>query len=523
MKKRKFNLSGPIAIVIALLILAIFVPINLIVSYYDKVYDMTPEGKYTLNDKTVQLLDETSDKEIDIYFLSKLQYLQDAPEFLPLYHTLTKLDARDNIKLTCFDPDENTALSRLLDPTGTIGTSEADVFVRYHNKDTDTDVIKKIDHSKIFQSGADGIDYYAGEELIAGAIKICTSGSLPTIYFLTGHGEKSVGEPISIEDIENDQVSEEQLKGFTIYANQIRAKNYNVEELNLDEAGAIPDNAAIIYIAGPQKDITNKEKALLDTYLENGGSVSFLIPPCETGGRFTNIEALLAEFGLGMDYNIVSESLPVNQLYDREGQQSPYFMRVQYTPATDDFTEDLTTDLNILVSEGGYTAGISNTRSFYELPDTAYVGASYIEKSSIIRNVPDSTGTAYTTESKSMGGDSESAAEADKELNNVLLDFGFYSYNKMTGGKIIVFGTTDMIDAELVSPSVNGTGTLALFSNTWLHDSDIEMGIGNKISHYDSMTFKTKAQAEKTLALIVIVPVAVAVIGVIVWLKRRHA
>ena len=40
MKKRKFNLSGPIAIVIALLILAIFVPINLIVSYYDKVYDM---------------------------------------------------------------------------------------------------------------------------------------------------------------------------------------------------------------------------------------------------------------------------------------------------------------------------------------------------------------------------------------------------------------------------------------------------------------------------------------------------
>ena len=69
MKKKKMNLSGTVALITALLVLIIFIPINLIVSYYDKGFDMTPSGKYTLNEKTVQLLDETADKKIDIYCL----------------------------------------------------------------------------------------------------------------------------------------------------------------------------------------------------------------------------------------------------------------------------------------------------------------------------------------------------------------------------------------------------------------------------------------------------------------------
>ena len=213
MQKRKFNLSGPIAIVVALIILLIFVPINLIVAYYDKVYDMTPAGKYTLNPVTAELLDDTSDKEIEIYFTSQLRYLQQVPEYLPLYHTLTQLEERDNIKLICFDPNSDPITADSLDPTGILGISTGDVFVK------SGDVIKKVSHTIIFQND---MNEYAGEDLIAGAIKICTSGSLPTVYFLTGHGEKS------IED------------SYKIYADQLRSNNYDVKELNLDEASSMP-------------------------------------------------------------------------------------------------------------------------------------------------------------------------------------------------------------------------------------------------------------------------------------------
>ena len=39
----------------------------------------------------------------------------------------------------------------------------------------------------------------------------------------------------------------------------------------------------------------------------------------------------------------------------------------------------------------------------------------------------------------------------------------------------------------------------------------------------DKMTFKDGNEATKAIAITVIVPICVAIIGVLVWLKRRHA
>lgn len=503
MKKRRSNFSGAVAVVIALLVLVIFVPINLIVSYYDKGYDMTPAKKYTLNEKTVELINNNSDKQIDIYYLSLLKYFQDseATEFLPLYHTLTQLDDFDNVTLTCFEPNENAALANQLDPDGILGISTADIFVKCG------DVIRKIDHNKIFQKTSDGVPQYAGEELIAAAMSICTKGSLPTVYFLTGHGEKS------IED------------NYSYYANIIRSRNYDVQEINLDETGAVPGNANIIYLAGPTKDITDKERDLLRAYAENGGSMSFLLAPCDTEGRFDNIEAIMEDFGLILDYNIVTETAPVNMLSDRESKQSDNYFRVEYPVGStynEDFTEDLTTDVNMLVSDAGYIAGIANARSMTEIPEDSFPGAGYTERSSIIRNTPAEDGS-YSTVSRAMGGDDTTAREADEMLSGMVLDMGYYSYNKITGGKLIVIGSTAIIDSEMVAESLSATTTLATFSNTWLYDPDIEFGVGNKQTTYDYMTFKDAKEAKSVMVLVYVFPIVLAIIGIAVWLKRRHS
>lgn len=496
MQKKKFNLSGIFAIILSILILLIAVPINLIFSYADKVFDMTPAGKYTLNEKTVQLLDETSDKQIEVYYLYEysLETFQSSPEYLPLYHTLEELNERDNITLITFNPNEEADRASALDPSGILGISEGDIFVKCD------DVIKKIGHERIFQTTSEGVFQYAGEELIASAIKICTDGSLPTIYFLTGHGEKTI----------NDS--------YETYATQLKANNYDVQEINLDENGEIPSNASIIYIAGPTKDLTDTEYALLSDYADNGGSLAVFASPCETEGRFKNLDKLLEKFQLGIDYNYVTETSSVNQLQNREAKQSDNYFRVQYTPATDDFTEDLTTDINYLIDQGDYIAGISNTRSVYEYATEN----AYIEKSPIVQNVMDATTQSYTTVSTPMGGDTSSKNEAET-LSGEALYFGYYSYNKQTLGKLILFGTTDIMDIDMLYYTVSGTQYLAIFSNTWLYDTDIEMGIGNKSNSYDTMTFADADEAESVLRIFVVIPVCVAVAGVAVWLKRRYA
>jgi hypothetical protein len=502
MKKKK-DFSNTIAFVLAILVLIIFIPINLIVSFYDKGFDMTPSKKYTLSDKTKQLIADNSDKHIDVYYLSKLAYFHeaDASEFLPLYHTLTQLDEYDNITLTCFDPNENASLASQLDPEGNLGTKECDIFVKCNN------VTKKISSAKIFQQSSKGEKQYAGEELLAAAISICSSGSLPTVYFLTGHGENSI----------NDR--------FSIYANQLKSKDYDVQELDLDKTGVIPDNAKIIYLAGPQKDITDKERDLLNEYADNGGALSFLIDPCDTKGRFYNIENVMEKFGLILDYNYVTESLPGNMLHDRDEKQVENYFRVEYPAGSrynDEFTQDLTSDLNELISEGAYIAGIANTRSLTEIPEDSFLGASYTERSSIIKNVIADSGE-YTTVSKAMGGDDVTAQQANELLSGMSLDFGYYSYNKVSGGKLVVFGTTSIIDSDVIAPSLSGSTMLATFSNTWLYDSDIQFGVGNKFNSYDRMTFKDKNEATSVMVAVYVIPAILAVVGVSVWLKRRYS
>ena len=78
-------------------------------------------------------------------------------------------------------------------------------------------------------------------------------------------------------------------------------------------------------------------------------------------------------------------------------------------------------------------------------------------------------------------------------------------------------------DIDKVYPTISGTQYLAIFSNTWLYDTDIDMGIGNKSNSYDIMRFPDAPEAESVLRIFTIVPIVIALIGVAVWLKRRYA
>lgn len=503
MKKKKLNLSGAFAFVLALLILIIFVPINMIFGYYDKVFDMTPSGKYTLNPITEQLIEDTSDKQIEIYFLSALMDLKEVPRYLPLYHTLTKLDEKDNITLTCFDPNEDTELAESLNPTGLLDVGLADIFVKCGN------TIKQIKFIRCFQQDSNGILEYAGEELIAGAIHLCVSGNLPTVYFLTGYSDKT---------LENT---------YSNFGDAIKTDNYDVQELDLSKVDEIPENAAIIYLAAPQQDISDSDRDKLNTYIDNGGAISMLLSPCDAKGRFENIEYLLAKFEIGMDYNLIREKntdYVIRRIENNEENTESSiklddrYFRVSYPSKGDDYTEDLTTDINQLVTNGIYISGIGNTRSFSELTASSEM----IEKASIIENLPPSQdSTDYTTISEAMGGD-EHTAEQAKEKSNTPLVLGYYSYNKQTGAKLYVIGSDEPIINE-VTDTITGTRALTLFSNTWLYDSDIDMGIGTKSNSYDTMTFEDGKDATRAINLFIVIPIIFALAGVAVWLKRRYA
>ena len=62
----------------------------------------------------------------------------------------------------------------------------------------------------------------------------------------------------------------------------------------------MPEDAALVLVAAPTKDITDAESEKLNAYLDNGGNISLLMSP--NGGSFvyTNLEKIMKDYGFYM-------------------------------------------------------------------------------------------------------------------------------------------------------------------------------------------------------------------------------
>jgi len=108
---------------------------------------------------------------------------------------------------------------------------------------------------------------FRGERTFTAAILDVSSPSKKKIYFLTGHGEMAL-----------DDVSPE--RGLSALEAELKARNFAAEPLDLAQSRKIPDDAAVLVIAGPQGRFDAFEEELLRQYLSNrAGRVLALLAP----------------------------------------------------------------------------------------------------------------------------------------------------------------------------------------------------------------------------------------------------
>ncbi len=113
-----------------------------------------------------------------------------------------------------------------------------------------------------------------GERELTSALTRVMLGGRRQIYAVTGHGERSF--------------SGFQAGDYSSLQSELTNLNYAVEELNLNQAGGVPDDADMLLIAGPTAQFTAQEVEMLDAYLQGGGAVMLLSDPATGGGAFGN-------------------------------------------------------------------------------------------------------------------------------------------------------------------------------------------------------------------------------------------
>jgi ABC-type uncharacterized transport system involved in gliding motility auxiliary subunit len=145
----------------------------------------------------------------------------------------------------------------------------------------------------VFRSEA-GMRQVFGSQISAEAEHAFTSAILEVtgtrqkkIYFLAGHGESGI------------------FAGYNSARSGLQDNLFQMDQLDLLRTPAIPQDAAVVIVAGPRQPLVSSEQKILEEYLRNGGRVFLLLNP----GAPQSYRELLAEWGLNfVDGTIIEPS-----------------------------------------------------------------------------------------------------------------------------------------------------------------------------------------------------------------------
>lgn len=485
-KNKKFT---AIAWALAALMLAVMIPLNLIFERLDINFDMTSNSMYTLTKTTTDYLDAL-DKQgivVDVYFLTPMEELEGEPEVLALYQTLLAYDAYECFNLIDIDPDTEPQVLKKLNPDGFYNLSDYD-FMFVHG-----DMVKrmpgKLMYTYEYETGEDGSQSvisasFNAENYFTGAMKSVVDGVQPTVYFLEGHGEIPLTEMTKLQ------------------AN-LGNYNYGAAQLNLINAEKVPDDACIVMIAGPTSDITEEEYEKLSDFLDLGGNVTLLMTPNDAELSYINLTSLMGEFCIGMDYDRIYETDSA-----RHVSGNPYIFLCDLEPAGENAEIDLT---GPLLEDNTILTYMPASRSFYSI-----FGSNYQTL-----NMDTLIATQNTAYGEPYGG----TFEDPDPIEGKKMYLAMYSEDSLRkNAKMAVFGSAEFItdDAMATDYYINPVN-LFLSTITWMYNSDVDMEIDNKNKTYDALNVKSEDAATGYIALFVAVPVAITLVGVIIWLRRKDA
>ncbi len=116
-----------------------------------------------------------------------------------------------------------------------------------------------------------------------------------TVYLLTGHGEAAVGRPDDPD-------------GLDALAEALKRENFEVRPLLLSAEPKVPDDAALVIVAGPRKPFLPHEVEAMRAALGRGGRALLLLDP----GTDPGASPILADYrvALGDDLIVDQEEIP---------------------------------------------------------------------------------------------------------------------------------------------------------------------------------------------------------------------
>lgn len=452
--------------------IAIIVVLNLVLQEVPSKYreiDLSTQKLYSIGDQTKKVLKKLN-KDVEIYYIA-----QSGSESSDIQKLLEKYEeGSDHIKVEQKDPAVNP---KFVSQYTSDGVSNNSVIVVCGDKNKVIDNNSLYETTVNYQTYSSEVTGFDGEGQITSAINYVTSDSMPVMYTLEGHDEATMSDTLK---------------------DTIQKANIDIQSLNLLTMDSVPDDADILFIFAPAKDISEDEASKIISYLENGGKA--LIVSNYSSEEMPNFASVLENYGVKTAGGIVLEGDTNHYI-----SQNPSYLLPNIE--SNDITSSLSSGSRyILMPLAQGIVKSDNYRDSLEITDILTTSdGSYskvnvedmqtMEKESDDIDGPFAVGVSITEN-----------LDDEKETQIV-----YYSSEALFNDQMntMVSGA----NYELISASVN-----------WMCESEEDSNtISIASKSYDTSTLTIPAADASFWSIFVtaVVPVVILVIGGGIWMKRR--
>lgn len=311
---------------------------------------------------------------------------------------------------------------------------------------------------------------FAGEQEITGAITYVTSEKPPRLYMLTGHGEAEL--PPYIQTA-------------------LKREHIQWDGLNLAALEAVPEDADLLLLHAPNRDILDKEREMLLHYMQQGGRMMII------GGGLAapmpNLDALAAYYGIERVEGVVAE------------RSNSYFLEnyptyVLANLAQHDITRPMLGQGYFVLSP--ISQGLVPAR---QVRDTVHAAP-----------------LLFTTDA-ALSLDSQEGGETADALALGPFTLGLAVEEELEHKARLVWFTSPLLLQEDVNELSAGANH-DLFMNTlsWLYDFDGGISVRTKDLMLDYLAIRPNTGMALGAVMVLLIPAAVLAVGGVVLYRRRR-
>ncbi len=489
MTDRKYRYGG-FAILTTAIVLAVVVVVNMVLGMVEDNWalsiDLSPSRVTDFDEATYDTLKDV-DQDLVIYLI--YQNATQTELRVQLEEMAKKYSAiNSHISFDTIDPyTEPTRMARYVD-TSTVSLTEGSVIVARADDSKSRYILKNdlYNTSYYVDSTSEwGYSYgqaFNGEAKITSAIKFVDADNTPNVYFLTGHNEVD--------------------KGYCSYfVTSLENENYNVQNLTLGGDTVLGAGDTII-VTCPQVDLTDTEYETLAKWLEEGGRLMMSLDNAVSMDDLANFASLLEIYQLsyGNGY-VVEDANATSNWIDTQTMVSPVLN------AEHDITKSLVEGNRYLRVYGGRPINrcdipLSGVR--YDVLLSTSSGA-YVKSN-------DST--------TALDDRSDAIAEGEQILAYSALRSPDYEDLSKDTRIVLLSSPYFYADTNMITQSYNLD--FAMSCVEWLVNRDVSVYVRSSAMLDTTLTIPDVGTVITIGVVSMLVPLCVAVAGIVVWARRRR-